>query len=144
MGLYIGSEMLGTARLVRYVPLKHSTRRTTEPWTASGLETTIRVFAQLYAELLERFPAKDIAQRFQFSFTTNRPVAPKLLETIADIAAGAKRRHPKLSRTLVRWSNLGTAEAAWFFRLFSVDGGGAGLWDQRNLLSQNPAVSSGH
>ena len=42
------------------VQLKHSTRRTLEGWTASGLEKTIKGFANRYAKLLERFPADDV------------------------------------------------------------------------------------
>jgi hypothetical protein len=41
VGFYFGSESLEDARLVRYVQLKHSTKRVQEPWTveASGILT---------------------------------------------------------------------------------------------------------
>src|SRR5208283_2646794 len=39
---YFGSEEIQRARLIRYIQLKHSTLHATEPWTASGLEKTVK------------------------------------------------------------------------------------------------------
>ncbi len=44
VGLYYGSEDVTAAKSIRYVQLKHSSRRSHEPWTASGLKGTIESF----------------------------------------------------------------------------------------------------
>lgn len=137
VGLYFGTEGRQDARLVRYVQLKHSTRRAGVPWTASGLGKTIKGFAKRYAELLERFSVEDVAQRFRFEFTTNRPIDSKVTEAIADAASGAVPRHPELHRTFVEFTGLGDSGASQFFKLFSAEGGEANLWAQRNLLTHD-------
>ena len=48
---YFGSEDIEQARLVRYMQLKHSTLHANDPWTASGIEKTIKGFAKRYKEL---------------------------------------------------------------------------------------------
>ncbi|MBP2233290.1 uncharacterized protein YeeX (DUF496 family) [Azospirillum agricola] len=137
VGLYFGSESLDEARLVRYVQLKHSTRRADQAWTASGLQKTVEGFAKRYAELLKRFASDDVAQRFRFVFTTNRPIEVKLKEATADLTAGAAARHPDLSDKLVKFTTLSEVEAAQFFNLFSLEGSEGDLWAQRNLLSRD-------
>src|SRR5687767_12284270 len=106
VGLYFGSEGRSEARLIRYVQLKHSTRRALEAWTASGLEKTINGFAESYAELLRRFPVDDVERRFRFEFTTNRPIDSKVKEAIADLASAVAPRHPDLHRTLIDFTGL--------------------------------------
>jgi hypothetical protein len=137
VGLYFGDESREKARLIRYVQLKHSTRRAGAAWTASGLEKTIRGFAGRYAELVKRFPVDDVARRFRFAFSTNRQIDVSLQEACADLGSGSAARHPELRDTLVKFTTLGDIEAAWFFSLFSLEGGEADLWAQRNLLSQD-------
>lgn len=136
VGLYYGTENRDSAKLVRYVQLKHSTRRSLEAWTASGLEKTIKGFAERYAKLLERYSADDTAQRFRFEFTTNRPIEQKLSETLADLASGAVARHPKLQQALIDFTGLGGVKAIEFLRLFFAEGGEEALWAQRNLLAR--------
>lgn len=106
VGLYFGAEGRADARLVRYVQLKHSTRRTLEAWTVSGLEKTIKGFAKRYAELLGRFAVDDVARRFRFEFTTNRPIDSKVKEAIADLASAAVPRHSELRRTILGFTGL--------------------------------------
>lgn len=138
VGLYFGAEGRADARLVRYVQLKHSTRRALEAWTASGLERTIKGFAKRYAELIRRFPVDDVERRFRFEFTTNRPIDSKVKRAIADLAsATAAPQHQDLHRTLVEFTGLDESSAARFFKLFSAEGGEADLWTQRNLLTQD-------
>lgn len=137
VGLYFGAESLDDARLVRYVQLKHSTRRAFDPWTASGLKKTIKGFAERYATLLKHFSVDAVAQRFRFEFATNRPIDSKLQEALADIASGGTARHPDLQQTLVEFTDLDDAEAAQFYSLFSAEGDERGLWAQRNLLSHD-------
>src|SRR5438270_11898730 len=52
---YFGSEDFQKARLVRYMQLKHSTLHATEPWSASGLENTVKGFVKRYQALLQTF-----------------------------------------------------------------------------------------
>lgn len=104
VGLYFGAEDRKTASRVRYVQLKHSTRHAGEPWTASGLEKTVRGFGKRYAELAKETSPEDVAQRFRFEFTTNRPIAVEVVETLEDIAAGAAPRHRTAHAALLRYA----------------------------------------
>jgi hypothetical protein len=137
VGLYLGSEGLDEARLVRYVQLKHSTRRTSEPWTASGLKKTIKGFAERYAKLTERYSVEDVALRFRFEFTTNRPIDARVEEALEDLASGQGSRHPDLNMSFLGYTTLDEDDAVRFFRLFSAEGGERDLWAQRNLLGQD-------
>lgn len=136
VGLYFGGEERKTASRIHYIQLKHSTRHADERWTASGLEKTLRGFGQRYAELAEETSAEDVAKRFRFEFTTNRPIAVEVVETVEDIAAGAAARHPRTHATLLRYTGLPQL-AAEFLRIFVIDGGESNLWAQRNLLSND-------
>jgi hypothetical protein len=137
VGLYFGAEEGDDARLVRYVQLKHSTRHSLEPWTAGGLKKTIKGFAERYANLLDRYSADDVTQRFRFEFTTNRPIAATVKEALSDLACGADARHPDLRESFLEYTTLDENRAAQFFRLFSAEGGERDLWAQRNLLNQD-------
>lgn len=137
VGLYYGSEALEDARCVRYIQLKHSTRHALEAWTASGLEKTIRGFAQRYVNLLERLPVAELKRKVRFEFTTNRPIDSKLREALDDLANAVAPRHPNLSQAVVAYANIDEAQVADFFQLFSADGGAPSLWAQRNLLFQD-------
>jgi hypothetical protein len=137
VGLYFGAEERDGARLVRYVQLKHSTRRSVEPWTVSGLKKTIKGFAERYGNFAELYPVDDIAERFRFEFTTNRPIDARVNEALSDLASGAEARHPELQELLIEYAALGEDQAPQFFRLFSVEGGEGDLWAQRNLLTQD-------
>ncbi len=137
VGLYFGAEGLDNARRVRYIQLKHSTRQTLKTWTVSGLERTIRGFARRYSELLRRFSADDVALRFYFDLTTNRPIDSKVVEALEDLSSRATARHPDLERTLIDYTSLDRPRAEQFFRQLSVEDGEEDLWAQRHLLTQN-------
>ena len=137
VGLYFGGENRQTASRIRYIQLKHSTRHADEPWTASGLEKTLHGFGQRYAELAKQTGAEDVAQRFRFEFTTNRPIAVEVMEALKDIATGAEPRHPRTNAALLKYADLPPPAAAEFFRLFVADGSEGDLWAQRNLLSND-------
>jgi hypothetical protein len=137
VGLYFGAESRDRARLVRYVQLKHSTQHSLEAWTASGLKKTVAGFAKRYGELVERFSVEDVARRFKFEFTTNRPIDSKVLESIEDVASGAGGRHPEVCQLLIDYSGLKELAPTDFFRLFSAEGGQPDLWALRNLLTQD-------
>lgn len=137
VGLYYGDEDRDKARLVRYIQLKHSTRQALARWTASGLEKTVTGFSRRFSELLKRHTAEDVAQRFRFEFTTNRPISSDVIEALEDLAVGATARHVKLQESLVAFTELDTVQASHFFRIFVARGGGGDLWEQRNLLARD-------
>lgn len=134
VGFYFGSETLKDARLVRYAQLKHSTKRAQEPWTASGLSNTLMGFSGRFTKLRETFSWDELKDRLRFTFTTNRPINEKVIETLEDLAAGKTARHSSVATALLGYvTGLGD-ETANFFKLFSVEGGEPDLWNQRNLL----------
>ena len=133
---YFGSEELNSARLVRYMQLKHSTRHATEPWTASGLEKTIEGFAKRYKELLQTSAADALASKLEFWFVTNRPVSTNFADAVADAAAGTSRRQPDELEKLERFTGLKGNELADFSKLLHFEGRQDDYWEQRNILSQ--------
>ena len=58
---YYGSEAVQDATLIRYIQLKHSTRRVADAWTPSGLEDTIGGFAERYKALQSALQASTLA-----------------------------------------------------------------------------------
>lgn len=133
---YFGSEELKSARLVRYMQLKHSTRHATEPWTASGFEKTIKGFAKRYKELLQSSAADLLASKLEFWFVTNRPIGTDFTEAVADAAAETSPRHPAELKKLERFSGLKEDALAGFSKLLHFEGRQDDYWEQRNILSQ--------
>jgi hypothetical protein len=140
VGLYFGNESRDQARLIRYIQLKHSTLRSNEPWTASGLEKTIQGFAERYKGLLDQFSAEDVADRFRFEFTTNRPIDSKLQDVFQDIAQGRGPSEPTIHELVMRYAGLENGFAAEFFRLFAAAGEEEDLWEQKKMLHQDTSV----
>ncbi|MET3479460.1 AVAST type 3 anti-phage nuclease/ATPase Avs3a [Variovorax atrisoli] len=137
IGLYYGSEEFNAARFVRYIQLKHSTLHAQKAWTASGLEKTIRGFAQRYASLRKHYSASELRQRVRFEFTTNRPIESQLHEALVDLAGHVADRHPARREALVKLTQLNEPDAVDFFQVFLAEGGEPDLWAQRNLLAQD-------
>lgn len=134
VGFYFGSERLKDARLVRYVQLKHSTKRAYESWTASGLNNTLKGFSERFAKLREAFAWDELKDTLRFTFTTNRPIDEKVIQSLEDLGAGKTRRHPSVAKTLLGYVKGPDIEKINFFKLFSVEMGEPDLWNQRNLL----------
>jgi hypothetical protein len=137
VGLYYGGETVEQARLVRFVQLKHSTRRIEAEWTASGLKGTLKGFASRYSDLHKRFSAKDLAAKLRFEFTTNRPISSGLLQALAELKRGIPTRLTKLHQLLISYTGLGPGGAAKFFALLAVNGRESSLWAQRQALGQD-------
>lgn len=133
---YFGSEKLDEARLVRYLQLKHSTVRENDPWTASGLEKTVKGFAKRYSKIQDTFKANGGIQHLEFWFVTNRPISIIIREAIEDAAKNASPRHPLELKKLQTFTNLKDEDLASFFKLFHFEDGQEGYWEQRNILSQ--------
>jgi len=140
VGLYFGNESRDQARLIHYIQLKHSTLRSNEPWTASGLKKTIQGFAERYKGLRDKFSVEDVAQRFRFEFTTNRPIDSKLQAVFQDIAQGRGPSEPNIHELVMQYCGLENGFAAEFFRLFAAVGEEEDLWEQKNMLHQDTSV----
>jgi len=137
VGFYFGAEDRKTARQVDYTQLKHSTVHAADPWTGSGLKGTLEGFAKRYRDLVAELSADDVAARFRFRFTTNRPIQGEVLESLADLASGGAPRHPAIHTLLLGYVGGDAAESSRFLALFSAEGGEGDLWVQRNLLTQD-------
>lgn len=138
VGLYYDSEDLTSAKAVQYVQLKHSSKLVHKPWTASGLAKTIKEFAKRFKDLEEALGINVVIDKVRFIYLTNRPIAPEVLEALADIATNATPpRHSKTDRTLRGYAKAAGTSTSRFFELFSVEAGEPDLWEQRNLLSQD-------
>lgn len=137
VGFYYGAESLNEANLIRYVQLKHSSRHEKTSWTASGLKKTLKGFAQRYLELLKHYPEENIHQRFRFEYTTNRPIDIKVQESLEDLSSTNPSRHPDVYHSLLKYTELEEKQGLLFFKLFKAEGDEEGLWQQRNLLTQD-------
>jgi hypothetical protein len=134
---YYGSENLERATQIRYVQLKHSTLRADEPWAPSGLEKTLKGFAERYKALQQCLRAEDLNGKLEFSFVSNRPINADFLETVHDVAEGVPTRHTENLKKLERFTSLSETELTAFCKLLRLKGGQEGLWDQQNVLAQD-------
>ena len=133
---YYGDTDPRRARRVCYTQLKHSTRHAARAWTASGLKTTLKGFAEKYAEVLQRFGVDCVSTRIEFRFVTNRPVSAKVVQAVDDAARGAVSRQPAELRKLERSTGFAGGALASFCSLLRFEDGQDGYWVQRNILSQ--------
>ena len=134
---YYGNEDLRRARLIRYMQLKHSSRHATENWTASGMKKTLMRFSERYQSLLQTLDDRDVANRFEFWFVTNRPISPVFLDTVSDAAQGSVPRNPPELQKLERDTGLEGSSLKWFCRLLRFEDRQDDYWGQRNILSQD-------
>jgi hypothetical protein len=134
---YEGSEDLSSASCIRYIQLKHSTLRTTLPWTPSELKATLAGWAQRYTEIEKRFPGLIVAQKVEFWFVSNRAVGENILECIADCAHDGPNRHVQILGKLGDATKLAGTTLSAFCRLLRFEGTQDDYWSQRNLLFQD-------
>jgi hypothetical protein len=134
---YYGSEEWAHATAIRYVQLKHSTVRATDPWTWSGLEKTLAGFGSRYKALQQRPEAGTAAfSKLTFWFISNRPIGSNERETIDDAANGAPARHPTDLAKLETITALKGPNLSEFCKLLRFEGGREAYWEQRNILTQ--------
>lgn len=93
---YFGSSDPGQARLVRYVQLKHSTRRADNPWNFSDLMSTWKGFVKRF----EALHAEGVSGAVKMVLETNRPISRSLSDTVEDIAKGGPERHKKTAASM--------------------------------------------
>ena len=137
VGFYYGSEELAHARRIRYVQLKHSTRRAHQHWTASGLEKTIQGFAARYNEVLGRLAKDEIRERIRYEFTTNRPIEESLQKALEDLGREGVPADSKMETVLLGFTQLDETKARDFFKLFSTVSGEPDLWSDTNASDQS-------
>lgn len=136
VGEYYGSEDIKTATLIRYIQLKHSTKHANEPWTPSGLEKTLRGFANRFISLEQRLGDEILVGRIEFSFISNRPINSDFMGAIEDAAAEAVNRYPEDLEKLKKFTSLEGEKLAAFCRLLRLEGGQESYWFQRGVLAQ--------
>lgn len=134
LALYYGSASLPSARLVRYRQLKHSTLHSSKEWTASGLRKTLKDFADRFMALVGQFGIQQVCERFAFEFETNRPLSPRVLQTLADLRGG---RHGRDAHYISRVTGLVPADLQTFASLFRPITRVEGFLEQRALLSHD-------
>ncbi|MHC8361979.1 AVAST type 3 anti-phage nuclease/ATPase Avs3a [Pseudomonas sp. LS2P72] len=134
---YYGSTVLESATLVRYMQLKHSTVRVDELWQPSGLEKTIRGFAERYDALQKELPDVPLSEKLEFWFVTNRPISADFIAAIEDAAAQSEPRHPGNLKKLETFTSLDGEALATFCRMLRLDGTHDNYWTQRNILFQD-------
>lgn len=125
---YYGSVRLSDADCVVYRQLKHSTHQVGVEWTASGLDKTLKGFAEKYRRIKSELPGSERKARFEF--VSNRPVSDAVLQAIGAIASRADR--PDLAhetRYLRQYAGFCGDDAAEadFFGLLHVDSTAPGL-----------------
>lgn len=133
---YESSEDFAKASLVRYVQLKHSTLHADSPWTPSGLANTLNGFAQRFANLRTRHGSDRVKAMLRFSFVSNRPIDATLIQTVDEIAHGRPPSFPPMAAKLENILGLAGTDVAEFCALLKLQGSEDGLWEQRNILTQ--------
>jgi len=134
---YYGSEDIEHATLVRYIQLKHSTLRVDAPWTLSGLEKTLKGFAQRYKELQQRYGGETLVGKIEFCVVSNRPIHPGLHKAIDDAAEGTPSRSQQDYKKLKLITGLDSKALSAFCKLLSLEGKQEDYWHQRNSLIQD-------
>jgi hypothetical protein len=131
---YRGSTDPRTATHIRYVQLKHSSRRTEQEWIASDLTGTLRNFAARYLKFVTEYGRNDVAQRFSFAFITNRPLAASLMTGIDDLRADKQSAR---ARAAAHAMGLEQQDAVDFARVLTLSGRSDDFLEQRSLLHRD-------
>jgi hypothetical protein len=132
VGEYYGSEDIKAARLVRYLQLKHSTRRHATAWEPGELKPTLAAFAARFAAL----PRDVDRQKLTFEFISNRPVPEAIRATVEALGRSDTPADVGLARKLVGYTGLSEAEARSFYARVRLVSDEADFLQQRVLLNQ--------
>lgn len=132
LALYYGASTAASAARVDYRQFKHSTRHAQDPFTASGLEKTLRKFAERYSELVATHGPGNVHKRFSFTFETNRPIADEVIAAIEDLAAGISSGRSAYLRKKIP---LMGAALRGFASLIRLEPSQSGFLKQRSLLA---------
>lgn len=136
VGEYYGSQELSTARLLKYMQLKHSTKHASEEWTISGLKKTLSGFAKRCVALKKERVGLPLTGWLELHFVTNRPISRNVEETIEDAARSHSPRHPEVFAFLEAYCDLKGADLAEVCGLLRLEPEQKGFLEQRRLLAQ--------
>lgn len=132
VGEYYGSEDLKAASLVRYLQLKHSTRRRAKPWDPSELKPTLAAFAARFAAL----PRGIFRQKITFEFISNRSIPDTIRTTVEALGRSEIPEDPELARKLVGYTELSETDARSFYARVRLVSDEPDFLQQRALLKQ--------
>lgn len=136
VGEYYGGQELSTARLLKYMQLKHSTKHASEEWTISGLKKTLSGFAKRCVALKKERAGLPLIGWLELHFVTNRPISRNVEETIEDAARSHSPRHPQVFAFLEAYCGLKGADLAEVCGLLRLEPEQKGFLEQRRLLAQ--------
>lgn len=136
VGEYYGSERLRDADRVRYLQLKHSTRRTSKPWQPSELAHTLAGFAEKFAEL----PAGLDRTKFTYEFVSNRPVPQTIKDAAAALGRGEAAANAVLVAKLIGYTGLDEPRARAFYAQVRFLTDEPDFVTQRVLLNRDAAA----
>lgn len=136
VGEYYGSQEFASARLLKYMQLKHSTKHALEEWTISGLKKTLSGFAKRCVALKKERAGLSLIGWLELYFVTNRPISRDVLETIEDAAKSHPPRHPEVFAFLETYCGLKGADLAEVCGLLRLEPEQKGFLEQRQLLAQ--------
>ncbi len=132
---YFGSEELRDARLVRYTQLKHSTDQPDKAWPPSGMKDAISGFAERFLAL-EKAAGLDLANKLEFVFLSNRPISPRFLKTLDEVATGKPVGNARNVKKLEAYAQLRGPDLARFCRTLKLRGGQSDYLAERLALSR--------
>lgn len=134
---YYGDQDLTGADRIVYSQLKHSTVRTDQHWTFSGIERSLSGFAAKYRAVTALPDGRKLASKLHFSFVSNRPVQDALAKTFVQLSAGVTVDDTAIHGQIEKATGLRGTDLQSFCSQFAFDVGQPGYWDQRNLLRQD-------
>lgn len=137
VGEYYGSSWLQHASRIRYVQLKHTTVRTSEAWTMSGLAGTLKGFANRFMAISNKL---GTATKVEFVFATNRIISQDVLEAIEDAARTQRPRNKQAFEGLEKYTGLSHQDLASFCTLFRLESEHEGFLVQRSALATDMRV----
>jgi hypothetical protein len=116
---YYGDAAADRAAKIVYRQLKHSTAHADQPWTGSGLKTTLGGFGRRFLALSDMSPG--LSERVSFEFVSNRPVDDAVLRALSDIGRGTSPASPKIAAHIRAYLGLPDDLARQFCQQFRVD-----------------------
>lgn len=132
---YFGDEEEQKPKQVRYIQLKHSTLRANTHWTASGLEPTIRAFAELYKDSCSN-SSKRSPKIKEFCFVTNRQISTRFMAAIEGAVTETEQRYPREIEKIEHFSGLTGNSLVSFLKLLRFDEREGNYLEQLKILFQ--------
>jgi len=142
---YYGAEKPEEADQIAYCQLKYSTTSPLEPWTVSGLEHTLKGFADRFKTLRQKHGTNLVSSRFRFRFVSNRPIDADILALFnpapnpQTTPSGSKSKKSKSEQTLEKLHRACGLDAQDFQEFAPL----VDLWgDQKSRYEQTIGLES--